>query len=240
MQETFKLEGMTCQGCADTIQNGLNEQSFIDKAIVSLEENSLVINAKQNLDINSLNSIVAGLGNYKVRPFKSNLIAQIINYFTSKKPIVIALLIVILSSLAMQISADEFLLKNFFMSYMGIFFILFSFLKLLNVSGFSMTFKKYDLISKIIPGFAITYPFIELGLGIIFLAKIESVLIYVNLLTLLFMISQSIGISKSLINSEQIQCACMGSAVDLPLSSLTIIENLIMISMSAYMISILV
>ena len=64
MQETFKLEGMTCQGCADTIQNGLNEQSFIDKAIVSLEENSLVINAKQNLDINSLNSIVAGLGNY--------------------------------------------------------------------------------------------------------------------------------------------------------------------------------
>ena len=234
MQETFKLEGMTCQGCADTIQNGLNEQSFIDKAIVSLEENSLVINAKQNLDINSLNSIVSGLGNYKVRPFKTNLIAQIINYFTSKKPIVI------LSSVAMQISADEFLLKNFFMSYMGIFFVLFSFLKLLNVSGFSMTFKKYDLISKIIPGFAITYPFIELGLGIIFLAKIESVLIYVNLLTLLFMISQSIGISKSLINSEQIQCACMGSAVDLPLSSLTIIENLIMISMSAYMISILV
>ena len=227
MQETFKLEGMTCQGCADTIQNGLNEQSFIDKAIVSLEENSLVINAKQNLDINSLNSIVSGLGNYKVRPFKTNLIAQIINYFTSKKPIVIALLIVILSSVAMQISADEFLLKNFFMSYMGIFFVLFSFLKLLNVSGFSMTFKKYDLISKIIPGFAITYPFIELGLGII-------------LLTLLFMISQSIGISKSLINSEQIQCACMGSAVDLPLSSLTIIENLIMISMSAYMISILV
>ena len=45
MQETFKLEGMTCQGCADTIQNGLNEQSFLDKAIVSLEENSLVINA---------------------------------------------------------------------------------------------------------------------------------------------------------------------------------------------------
>ena len=33
MQETFKLEGMTCQGCADPIQNGLNEQSFIDKAI---------------------------------------------------------------------------------------------------------------------------------------------------------------------------------------------------------------
>ena len=81
MQETFKLEGMTCQGCADTIQNGLNEQSFIDKAIVSLEENSLVINAKQNLDINSLNSIVSGLGNYKVRPFKTNLIAQIINYY---------------------------------------------------------------------------------------------------------------------------------------------------------------
>ena len=54
------------------------------------------------------------------------------------------------------------------------------------------------------------------------------------------MTSQSIGIARALINSEQIQCACMGSAVDVPLSSLTLVENFIMIIMSGYMISILV
>ena len=148
----------------------------------------------------------------------------------------IALSIVILSSLALQTSEETFSLNKWFMSYMGIFFIIFSFLKLLNVSGFSMTFKKYDLISKIIPAYANSYPFIELSLGIIFLTQTQSILIYANVLTLIFMISQTIGIIKSLSKSEQIQCACMGSAVDVPLSSLTVAENIIMIAMATYMI----
>ena len=38
MQAIYKVEGMTCQGCADNIQNGLNNQSFVSKANVSLEE----------------------------------------------------------------------------------------------------------------------------------------------------------------------------------------------------------
>ena len=108
MENVFKLEGMTCQGCADTIQGGLNEQSFIEKAKVSLEETTLYVTAKQSIDINSLNSIVSGLGNYKVRPYKSSIFSEILNYFISKKPIVIALAIVILSSFAMQIPNDTF------------------------------------------------------------------------------------------------------------------------------------
>ena len=166
MQAVYKVEGMTCQGCADNIQNGLNNQSFINKANVSLQESKLTIDSDSTLDINSLNSIVSTLGNYKIRPNTTNILSEIVNYFTSKKPIVIALSIVILSSLAMQISDETFSLNKWFMSYMGIFFIIFSFLKLLNVSGFSMTFKKYDLISKIIPPYATSYPFIELSLGL--------------------------------------------------------------------------
>ena len=236
MQAVYKVEGMTCQGCADNIQNGLNNQSFINKANVSLQESKLTIDSDSTLDINSLNSIVSTLGNYKIRPNTTNILSEIVNYFTSKKPIVIALSIVILSSLAMQISDETFSLNKWFMSYMGIFFIIFSFLKLLNVSGFSMTFKKYDLISKIIPPYATSYPFIELSLGIIFLTQTQSILIYANAFTLIFMVSQTIGIIWSLSKSEQIQCACMGSAVDVPLSSLTVVENITMIAMATYMI----
>ena len=236
MQAIYKVEGMTCQGCADNIQSGLNNQSFVTKANVSLQESKLTIEADSGIDINSLNSIVTTLGNYKLRPNTTNILSEIINYFTSKKPIVIALSIVILSSLALQTSEETFSLNKWFMSYMGIFFIIFSFLKLLNVSGFSMTFKKYDLISKIIPAYANSYPFIELSLGIIFLTQTQSILIYANVLTLIFMISQTIGIIRSLSKSEQIQCACMGSAVDVPLSSLTVAENIIMIAMATYMI----
>ena len=84
--------------------------------------------------------------------------------------------------------------------------------------------------------FSTSYPFIELSLGIIFLTQTQSILIYANAFTLIFMVSQTIGIIRSLSKSEQIQCACMGSAVDVPLSSLTVVENITMIAMATYMI----
>ena len=117
MQAIYKVEGMTCQGCADNIQNGLSNQSFVTKANVSLEESKLTIEADSGIDINSLNSIVTTLGNYKLRPNTTSILAEIINYFTSKKPIVIALSIVILSSLALQTSEETFSLNKWFMSY---------------------------------------------------------------------------------------------------------------------------
>ena len=54
MQAIYKVEGMTCQGCADNIQSGLNNQSFVTKANVSLQESKLTIEADSGIDINSL------------------------------------------------------------------------------------------------------------------------------------------------------------------------------------------
>ena len=116
---------------------------------------------------------------------------------------------------------------------MGIFFLIFSFLKLVDVKGFSESFAKYDLIAKIIPGFAILYPFFEFILALIFLSK--TFLFSAYLFTLIFMTSQFFGVFISLKKKEIIRCACMGSSINLDISSLTLIENLIMIIMSAYM-----
>ena len=233
MQAIYKVEGMTCQGCADNIQNGLNNQSFVTKANVSLQESKLTIEADSGIDINSLNSIVTTLGNYKLRPNTTNIFSEIINYFTSKKPIVIALSIVILSSLALQTSEETFSLNKWFMSYMGIFFIIFSFLKLLNVSGFSMTFKKYDLISKIIPGYANSYPFIELALGVLFLMRVQIPLALI--ITLIILGITTFGVTKTLLDKKSIQCACLGTALKLPMTKATFIENSIMIIMAIIM-----
>ena len=119
-------------------------------------------------------------------------------------------------------------------SYMGIFLLIFSFLKLIDIKGFSVTFSRYDMISKIIPGFAIIYPFLELVLALSFLSK--SFLFIAYLLTLIFMTSQFIGVFISLQRKEIIRCACMGSSINLEISYLTLFENFIMIVMSFYMI----
>ena len=255
MENIYQVRGMTCQDCADTIEAGITSSLKVKSATVILEKSQLTIISDFSYDESSVDTVLGSLGNYGVaslvdhsqfqiplnnisfttsNPKAGSLVSTIIEYFFSKKPIFIALSIVIITSFSLQFPSGSFDFNSWMMDYMGIFFVLFSFLKLLNVTGFSNTFKEYDIIAKYIPFFAVGYPFIELGLGLAFLS--ETFLFVAASGTLLFMISQSIGVVNSLRHSKQIQCACMGSTVNLSISSLTLFENLVMIVMSIYMI----
>jgi len=44
-----------------------------------------------------------------------------------------------------------------------------------------------------------------------------------------------IGVLQSVLNKQKIQCACLGAVFNLPMSTVTIIEDGIMILMSAVM-----
>ena len=57
-------------------------------------------------------------------------------------------------------------IKSFMLDFMGIFFVVFSFFKLLNLKGFQNSFKKYDLIGKQFNLYCWLYPFIEIVIGI--------------------------------------------------------------------------
>ena len=233
MSQKFQIQGMTCLGCADTIQTRLRKESDVISAEVSFENKELLLDAKVPVDNEYIDSIISNLGNYNVKNQNANLLSKFLEHLSSKKPILLALTIVIVSSLSIQTPFQNFDLDNWFITYMGLFFMLFSFLKLLNIKGFSLTFSRYDLLGKNIPGFAISYPFLEFCLGVAFLTN--SLLIAANLATLIFMISQSIGVGNVLRKKEIIQCACLGSSINLPVSYLTLIENLVMVSMSSYM-----
>ena len=233
MSQKFQIQGMTCLGCADTIQTRLRKESDVISAEVSFENEELLLDSKVPVDNEYIDSIISNLGNYNVKNQNANLFSKFLSHLNSKKPILLALTIVIVSSLSIQTPFQNFDLDNWFITYMGLFFMLFSFLKLLNIKGFSITFSRYDLLGKNIPGFAVSYPFLELCLGVAFLTN--SLLITANLATLIFMISQCIGVGNVLRKKEIIQCACLGSSINLPVSYLTLIENLVMVSMSSYM-----
>ena len=53
---TFKIRGMTCQGCANTIQEGLSTNSDIDSAKVVLETNELTITSNQQMSVQQVDS----------------------------------------------------------------------------------------------------------------------------------------------------------------------------------------
>ncbi len=118
--------------------------------------------------------------------------------------------------------------------FMAGFFLVFSFFKLLNLRGFAESYAMYDVIAKKIPVWGYIYAFTELGLGIAFLINFNPMV--TNAITFIVMSISIIGVLQSVLNKKKIQCACLGAVFNLPMSTVTILEDALMIAMSGLMI----
>ena len=123
---------------------------------------------------------------------------------------------------------DHKLLMN---NIMGCIFILFGFLKIVNLPKFVQIFNKYDIISQKIPSYGYLYPFIEIALGIAYLKKYK--LHNVNSITIILMIISFISVVISISKGQKLRCGCLGSFLHIPLSYVTLSENIVMGLMSA-------
>jgi hypothetical protein len=126
--------------------------------------------------------------------------------------------------------------EQFMINFMAAFFIVFSFFKLLNLKGFAESYSSYDLLAKQVPAYGYLYPFIELALGIAYLAKFN--LFVTNIATIAVMGFSSIGVIQAVAGKKKIQCACLGTVFNLPMSTITIVEDLLMVVMAVIMLAI--
>lgn len=118
-------------------------------------------------------------------------------------------------------------------NFMGFFFLGFAFFKLLDIGKFADAFASYDVIAKRSRSYGLAYPWIELGLGLAYLLAILPVL--TNLVTAVIMGVGLIGVVQAVRRKQAIQCACLGTAFNLPMSAVTIIENSVMMAMAIVM-----
>jgi copper chaperone CopZ len=116
-------------------------------------------------------------------------------------------------------------------NFMGAFFLGFAFFKLLDLRGFADSYRMYDIIAQRFPSFGYVYPFIELALGAAYIANIQPTA--VNLTTLVVMLVSSIGVIQSVLQKRRIRCACLGTVFNLPMSTVTLVEDGLMIAMAA-------
>lgn len=116
-------------------------------------------------------------------------------------------------------------------NFMGAFFLAFAFFKLLDLRGFADSYRMYDVVAQRIPSYGYIYPFIELALGAAYAAGILPTA--VNLTTLLVMSVSSIGVIQSVYQKRKIRCACLGTVFNLPMSTVTLVEDGLMIAMAA-------
>ena len=120
---------------------------------------------------------------------------------------------------------------------MGIFLCILSMLKLFNLKGFMDGFQKYDLLAGRTRFYALAYPFIELVLGLSYLALFKPELTYA--LTVFVMVFGSLGVLNAIRLKLDINCPCMGSILKAPVSVVTLVENMAMAVMAAYMLFII-
>ncbi len=118
--------------------------------------------------------------------------------------------------------------------FMGSVFVLFGVLKLVNLQQFVALFRKYDVISQQWRGYAFMYPFLEIGVGIGLLVGSGLQVLYIFVLVLMSVSLASV--TRSIYTGKQLRCGCLGSLFNIPLSYVTVAENLLMLGMASYLI----
>lgn len=64
--QTFNVTGMTCQGCAKTVQKAALSIPDVQHAVASPEENSLLISAGRKVSADEIAGVLAGYSKYHV------------------------------------------------------------------------------------------------------------------------------------------------------------------------------
>jgi len=147
-------------------------------------------------------------------------------------PLIIVTIVVTAFSVGIMFWSGEGF-HMFMRMFMAAFFLIFGGLKLLKLSHFATAYRKYDLIAKYSRFYAFAYPFMEIGLGLAYLANFMPFM--TNLVTFILMTVGATGVLGVLIRGEKIQCACMGAVFKIPMTGVTLGENALMAGMALMM-----
>ncbi len=240
MEKTYIITGMTCDSCKSTIHQNLNKLQEIEEVEIDRAKGEAVIFMTSTINISKLQNALPskfhisekGNDNFSEPKNLSNL--QIENdksKLQQLKPLILILTYISVASI--MINYKNWNSNEAMLDFMGLFYIVFSFFKMLDLKGFPESFRMYDPLAKRLPIYGWIYPFIETGLGIMLLMRYEVEIALI--ITLIVLGITTIGVTKSLLDKKSIKCACLGTVLKLPMTEATFIENLIMIVMAISM-----
>lgn len=121
--------------------------------------------------------------------------------------------------------------------FMAIFFITFASFKFINLENFVITYRSYDKLSQKIRPWAYLFPFIEAILGFAYLLEYRS--FSLNLITMLITGIAGYSVWQTLYANRRqrrrFRCACLGNVIKLPLTTVSFVEDGLMLVMAALM-----
>ena len=248
MTHTYKVSGMTCTGCQAKVQSLLSKVDGVTNVQIDLAKAEALIQMDKHIPIDKLKDSLAAYPKYQLT---DNVVHELPESTTSLesgeetsawyqtyKPILLIFFYILTATVLIQFASGNFDWIQLLEHFMAGFFLVFSFFKLLNLKGFADSYSMYDVIAKKWRAWGFIYAFIEFGLGLAFLTGISPV--GTNAVTFIVMSISIIGVLQSVLNKRRIKCACLGDVFNLPMSTVTIIEDALMIVMSAIMLTIFI
>ena len=120
--------------------------------------------------------------------------------------------------------------QDLMLAFMGWFFLVFGTLKVIRIKGFAEAYQMYDVLAKRSNIYAYVYPFLEIGFGLayLFVWHIE----VVSAAVVVIMLIGAYGVYLKLKEHEEIPCACLGTVFKVPMTWVTLGEDLLMAAMA--------
>ncbi len=157
-------------------------------------------------------------------------------YFKLKSfvPLIIIFAFIIVFSVIASWWRQVFSYQSIMIDFMAGFFLVFGAFKLIKLSAFAEAYAMYDEIAKRVRAYGYIYPFVEIALGLAFLLRYE--IVAVAWITLALMIINSFGAYSGIRDKKVLMCACLGTVFKLPMSYVSLGEDLLMAAMAVMII----
>ncbi len=235
------IKGMHCNSCVNKVENALKPLADL----VSVSLTPPVASLKNaNATLAQINKALSTAGDYQAATLtndnpsksKADRVSQQTetkSWFVTYQPLFLIITYILVTTLTINLSQNHFDTERWMMHFMAGFFLVFSFFKLLNIRAFANSYAMYDLLAMRSKSYGFIYPFIELALGLAYLLALEPQA--TNTITVVVMGFSSLGVIRSVMHKQKIRCACLGSVFELPMSTITIIEDLLMVGMATWM-----
>lgn len=229
MTYTYQLTGMTCGSCEAKVKSALLSVNNVTAVEVSKDNNTATITMEKHIALSDLQNALDD--KYQISAIQYNeAMEQTKSWFATYKPVLLIFVYIFSVTALVELTTENIDISRWMRHFMAGFFLTFSFFKMLNLKGFKDSYLMYDIIARKFPAWGYIYAFTELLLGIAFLINFNPII--TNSVTFVVMSVSIIGVLQTVLDKKTIKCACLGDVFNLPMSTVTIIEDGLMIIMS--------
>lgn len=227
------MTGMTCESCVAKVKKALLSVNNVTGVEVSKIERTATITMSQHINLSEFQKVLEERYTISNAPMEEKA-EHIKGWFSTYKPVLLIFFYIFSVTALIEFTSNQIDFVRWMRHFMAGFFLTFSFFKMLNLKGFKDSYLMYDLIARKFPMWGYIYAFTELILGLAYLMDFNPFI--TNSVTFVVMSVSIIGVLQTVLNKKTIKCACLGDIFNLPMSTVTIIEDGLMIIMSLGMV----